>query len=568
MRILSRVFFILLGFAISLCQASAQSSVDVLVYGGTAAGVMAAYAAAKEGAQVVLLAPHAHLGGMLTGGLSATDVGDARVIGGYTRRLYQRISDHYGKRGLASRKDWLVEPHVAEDVLDDMLRETGVQIVRNARLREQNGVALSATSTISSVTIEDGREFRAKVFVDCSYDGDLLVQSGVPYTWGRESRDTYGESLAGVQNVKSQHQFAWPIDAYADEHRLYPEVSRGPLQAVGSGDREVQAYNFRLVLTDDPNDRLPFSRPKDYDPSQFALLSEYLRQFSAHMGREPALGDFFYPVRIPNGKADFNNNGPISTDYIGHSAAYPDASYADQERIRADHLRYTQSLLYFLTHDPVVPTTLTNELSTWGLPKDEFQDSDHWPRELYIREGRRMIGAYVLTQRDLQSHRTKPDSIGMGSYNSDSHNVQRVAMPDGSVRNEGDMQVPVSPYEIPYRAITPRRDQLRNLLVPVCLSASHVAYSSLRMEPQFMIMGQAAGVAAAMAAHSNGPVQDVDVEALQRALRRTKVVLHFREGVLSQASSFLASLKELARGWIADVGWPSIAVTVHRLAVD
>ncbi len=556
MRILFNAVFILLAFAIFPWQAGAQSEsrVDVLVYGGTAAGVMTAYAAAKEGAHVVLLTPDGHLGGMVTGGLSATDIGDSRVIGGYTRLLYQRASDHYGNRGLASRNDWLVEPHVAEEILEDMLRETGVQILRRARLREQNGVALSANSRIASVTTVDGEEFTAKVFVDCSYDGDLLAQSGVSYSWGRESKDTYGESLAGVQNIKPQHQFAWPIYAYADDHRLYPDVSPGPLQPAGSGDQEVQAYNFRLVLTDDPNNRLPFSRPTNYDPSRFALLSKYLRQFSSHMRREPTLNDFFYPVRIPNGKADFNNNGPISTDYIGHSAAYPDANYADKERIREDHLRYTQSLLYFLTHDPVVPTKLKDELLAWGLPKDEFQDSDHWPRELYIREGRRMIGAYVVTQRDLQSDRTKPDAIGMGSYTSDSHNVQRVAMPDGSVRNEGDMQVPVSPYEIPYRAITPRRDQVQNLLVPVCLSASHVAYSSLRMEPQFMIMGQAAGVAAAIAARSNSPVQDVDIKALQRALRRTDAVLHFQEGALSQAFSFFASLKELAHGLVTDLG--------------
>lgn len=399
-----------------------------------------------------------------------------------------------------------------------------MRVIFHARIRERNGVGVQDRKIVHLIT-EDGRVWRSQSFIDASYDGDVLAQSGVGYTWGRESSRTYGESLGGVRPLTPQHQFAWPILSYRDDHQLYPEVSGAPLEAAGSGDRRVQAYNFRLVLTDDPTNRLPLPKPDRYDAAQFALLAKYLKEFEGHMGREPRIWDVFMPVRIPNHKADFNNNGPISTDYVGHSSAYPDAGYDEKRRIRDDHLRYAQSLLYFLAHDPAVPMRLRNEVGAWGLPKDEFEDTGHWPRELYIREGRRMIGAYVLTQTDLQHSRTKWDSIGMGAYNSDAHNVQRIAMPDGSVRNEGDMQVRVSPYEIPYRAIVPRGDEIQNLLVPVCMSASHVAYASLRMEPQFMIIGEAAGVAAALAVQDRRTVQDIDVARLQHELRRTGAIL-------------------------------------------
>ncbi|MBK3665288.1 FAD-dependent oxidoreductase [Bradyrhizobium diazoefficiens] len=526
---------LILSLIVSPARAQAPVNKDILVYGGTAAGVMTAYSAARQGLHVVLLEPSHHLGGMVTGGLSATDLGNPQVIGGYAKLFYRRVAEHYGRSRLDRTSDWLSEPHVSEDTFGAMLGEAGVEVVFGARLHEHQGVTVE-NRKIVSMTSEDGREWRAKVFVDCSYEGDLLAQSGATYTWGRESAQTYGETLAGVRTITPQHQFGWPILAHRNDHQLYPEISPSPLPAAGGGDKNVQAYNYRLILTDDPANRLPLPKPDGYDPAQFALLARYLQDFQSHMGREPLLKDFLYPVRLPNHKADFNNNGPFSTDYIGHSGAYPDASYQDKQRIRAEHLRYTQGLLYFLTHDPVVPATLKSQLNVWGLPRDEFSDSDHRPRELYIREGRRMIGAYVVKQADLQTNRAKPDSIGMGSYNSDSHNVQRVAMPDGSVRNEGDMQVPVQPYQIPYRVMTPRKDEMHNLLVPVCLSASHVAYSSLRMEPQYMILGQAAGVAAALAAQGRVAVQDIPIAQLQRELLKTGAVLELPEdGVFGAA---------------------------------
>lgn len=512
----------------SLHAAEPRSSADLVVYGGTASGVMTAYSAAREGLRVVLLEPGTHLGGMVTGGLSATDLGHYTIIGGYARDFFMKAAAHYGVRNLDKPENWRSEPHVDEAIFRDMLRDAGVTVRFHERLREKNGVAL-AGKRIVRITTTDGKVWAAKVFADCSYEGDLMAQSGVSYTWGRESSQKYGESLAGVRAHTPQHQFDWPISAYGEHHHLLPEIDPGPLAAPGSGDKKVQSYNFRLILTNDPSNRLPFPRPKGYDRSRFALLARYLNEFQQHRGRAPGIRDIFLPVMIPNHKADFNNFGPFSTDYIGHSWKYPEASYAGKAALWQEHLLYTQSLMYFVTHDPSVPASLRAEVSEWGLPRDEFADTGHWPNQLYIREGRRMLGAYVMRQADLQTERTKTDSIGMGSYNSDSHNIQRVAMPDGTVQNEGDVEVPVEPYEIPYRGITPKKSEMQNLLVPVCFSATHAAYSSIRMESQYMIIGQAAGAAASLAVHNRTAVQDIPISDLQRKLRAHGAVLHLNQ---------------------------------------
>jgi len=517
-------------FAVAAFHLNAQPAppADLLVYGGTAAGVITAYSAAKQGLHVVVLEPSAHLGGMVTGGLSATDLGYFQIIGGYARAFYLRAAAHYGVKDLDHRANWLSEPHVDEAIFNAMLREASVTVVLHHRIREHGGVTVEKRHVVELIT-EDGESWRAKVFADCSYEGDLMAQAGVHYTWGRESGQEYGESLAGVRERTPAHQFTWPLSAYDAQHHLYPEIDPGPLAPAGSGDKKVQAYNFRLVLTNDPANRIPFPRPEGYDRARFALLVRYLAEFLQHRGRVPHLKDFFNPVLIPNHKADFNNNGPISTDYIGHSWKYPEAPFAEKGTITQEHLLYTQSLVYFLAHDESVPEPLRVEMNQWGLPKDEFEDTGHWPRQLYIREARRMLGAYMIRQADLQSERTKPDSIGMGSYNSDSHNIQRVAMPDGTVQNEGDVQVPVQPYEIPYRAITPQHAEIENLLVPVCLSATHVAYSSVRMEPQYMIIGQAAGVAASIAVRNHTAIQNISITKLQRELRNEGSILHLRD---------------------------------------
>lgn len=498
---------------------------DVVVYGATASGVMAAYSAAQDGMRVILLEPGNHAGGMVTGGLSATDVGHFQIIGGYARDFYMQAAAHYGVHELTKHDDWLSEPHVDEAIFRAWLRRAHVEVVFHQRLREKNGV-IKRGRRITQILTEDGQIWRAKVFIDSSYEGDLMAQAGVSYTVGRESTHVYHESLAGVRTNTPKHQFLWPTPAYDSRHHLWPYVDPGPLAPGGSGDKKVQSYNFRMVLTDDPADRLPWTKPAGYNPANFALLGYYLSHFQQHEGRVPNLHDVMNPVPIPNHKADFNNNGAFSTDFIGKSWTYPDASYAERRRIWNEHLLYTKSFVYFLATNPQVPASLRAEMNRWGLPKDEFADTGHWPNQLYIREGRRMMGEYIMKQSDLQAQRTKPDSIGMGSYNSDSHNVERVAMPDGTVRNEGDVEVPVKPYEIPFRAILPKQNQVDNLLVPVCLSASHVAYSSMRMEPQYMIIGQAAGSASAIAVRAGEPVQDVNIAQLQAKLREHHAILH------------------------------------------
>ncbi len=525
-----RITYVLFGalFAAPLHAAAPVASVDLVVYGGTASGVMTAYSGARQGLHVVLLEPGVHLGGMVTGGLSATDLGHYTIIGGYARDFYMKAAAHYGIHDLDRPENWRSEPHVDEEIFRTMLQDSGVDVRFHEHLREHRGVKLQGKHLVS-ITTADGKHWPAKIFADCSYEGDLMAQAKVSYTWGREASAEYGEDLAGVRGNTPKHQFLWPLSAYDEHHQLLPEIDPGPLAAPGSGDKKVQAYNFRLILTDDPADRLPFPRPPGYDRSQFALLERYLNEFPQYMHRDPGFRDLTNPVMIPNHKADFNNNGPVSTDYIGHSWKYPEATYAEKAALWQDHLLYTQSFFYFLSQDAKIPASLRAEVNQWGLPKDEFADTDHWPNQLYIREGRRLVGEYVMRQADLQTERTKLDSIGMGSYNSDSHNIQRVAMPDGTVQNEGDVQVPVEPYEIAYRSILPKRSESENLLVPVCLSASHAAYSSVRMEPQYMIIGQAAGVAAALAVQGHRDVHDVVIPELQQKLRESGAILHLHQ---------------------------------------
>ncbi|QHS50450.1 FAD-dependent oxidoreductase [Edaphobacter sp. 12200R-103] len=504
---------------------AAPTSADFVVYGGTASGVVTAYAAAREGLHVILLEPGTHLGGMVTGGLSATDVAYFQIIGGYARDFYREAAAQYGVHTLNKHGDWLSEPKVGEAIFNDWLKKAGVEVHFHERLKEHGGVSRSGLH-VRSITTEDGKIWQAKIFADCSYEGDLMAQAGVKYTVGREGTEVYNEDLAGVRVDTPKHQFLWKISPYNDKGKLMPEVDPGPMGENGSGDKKVQSYNFRLILTNDPANKLPWTKPRGYNSAQFELLAKYLGQWKEKMHREPRLGDVMNPVAIPNKEADFNNNGAFSTDFIGHSWTYPDASYAERRKIWDAHMLYTQSFLWFLASDPRVPKPLQDEVNTWGRAKDEFRDTDGWPNQLYIREGRRMVGMYVMKQSDLQTNSTKPDSIAMGSYNSDSHNIQRVAMPDGSVRNEGDVQVAVKPYEIAFGTILPKKDQTDNLLVPVCLSASHVAYSSVRMEPQYMMMGQAAGVTAALAIQEKTSVQDVSIKALQTKLRSQKAILH------------------------------------------
>lgn len=494
---------------------------------------MTAYAAARQGLHVILLEPTQHVGGMVTGGLSATDYAYFPIIGGLTRDFYRQAASTYGHQDLSHGVDWLSEPKVGEAIFNHWLRDAKVDVRLHERIRERGGVEMHDKKIIALVT-EDGKRWKAKIFADCSYEGDVMAEARVSYIVGREGTETYRESLAGVRPETPKHQFLWKVSAYDDEHKLLPLIGPNPLARGGSADQKVQSYNFRLILTDDPANRLPWAKPLGYDPSQFALLKRYLLSYREHTGNNPVLRNVTNPVCFAHRKCDFNNNGPFSTDYIGKSWTYPDATYAERRKIWNEHMLYTQSFFYFLATDPSVPQSLRDDTNKWGRAKDEFTDSAGWPRQLYIREGRRMLGEYVMRQADLQTDRTKPDAIAMGSYNSDSHNVQRVALEDGSVFNEGDVQVAVKPYEISYRIIVPRRGEVTNLFVPVCLSASHVAYSSLRMEPQYMMMGQATGVAASLALKTGVPVQDVPIDRLQTILRADGSILHLDQQVVSK----------------------------------
>ena len=516
---MTRSLVVMLGLA-ALCPAA---DFDVVVYGGTSGGVVAAVAAGREGAKVVLLEPGKHLGGMTTGGLGATDFGKKEVIGGYSLEFYKRVGKKYGEP-----IGWFFEPHVAEEVMKEMAAEAKVEVRYGRRLKEQGGVVKKG-SRVTAIVMENGEQYTGKVFIDTSYEGDLMAQAKVSYTWGRESTAVYGETLAGVRPKDRGHQFDVKVSAYGEGKQLLPEIQTGPRGSLGQGDRKVQAYNFRMCLTNNPANRLAYPKPANYDPKRFEILVRLFPELTKQKGRPLRMRDFMIMSVMPNQKSDMNNYGPFSTDYIGKSWDYPEASYSRRAEIWRDHEDYTKGFYYFLANDPKVPQGLQDEVKLWGLSSDEFTDTENWPHQLYVREARRMVGDFVMIQKDVQTERTKADVIGMGSYNSDSHNVQRFVQEDGTAQNEGNMEVSVKPYQIPYRIMLPKPAQATNLLVPVCLSASHVTYSTVRMEPVYMILGQAAGVAAKMAIAANVPVQKIDTKALTEKLLSQGAVFEWKQ---------------------------------------
>jgi hypothetical protein len=541
------VLGLLLGAALAPAERPVEKKIkaEVVVYGATAGGVVAAVAAAREGKQVLLIEPGRHVGGMVSGGLGATDAGNRATIGGYAREFFDRVRAYYvHKYGPKSPQvrdcsdGFHFEPHVAEHIFKEMLAQAKVRVlfgrtlikvtfrrVQQANLESKAIQSLSLVPTDLAVRSTKGKLPEAdltifgSVWIDASYEGDLMARAGVRYTVGREGREKYQESLAGVQKHSPAHQWPVAVSVFGPGGKLLPFVQPGPAGEPGAGDKKVQAYNFRLCLTRRPELRLPFPRPPHYDPKRYELLARYL-------AKRPGLkvGQLMNPVPMPNGKTDTNNNGPFSTDYIGANWDYPEADYPTRARIWQDHVEYTQGFLYLLANDPCVPAALHQEMGQWGLAKGEFSDTGGWPHQLYVRESRRMLGVYVMTQADIMTARAKPDSVGLGSYNADSHHVQRVPDAEGAALNEGDFQVPVKPYAIPYRSLLPKAEECANLLVPVCLSASHVAYGSIRMEPVYMILGQAAGVAASLAVERSS-VQEVPVGRLQERLRAQKAVL-------------------------------------------
>lgn len=478
----------------------------------------AAVAAAAEGMRVALLEPGRHVGGMVSGGLGWTDLGHHEVIGGLALEFYTRVGKAYGVPAFGVTGP---EPHVAERVFREWLEEAGVVVRFGHRLERVH----KRGHHIEVVTAA-GTEYGAHTFIDASYEGDVAAGAGVSCAVGREGTGKYGESWAGRQPWRpSKHNFDVTVSPFRDDRTrdLLPLILDRPLAAIGEGDGAVQAYGFRLCLTRDPDNRLPFSEPPDYKSSHYELLRRYLEVKGDTLHAHQLLG---LTPNLPNGKCDANSLGPISTNLLdGSNWAYPDADAAARSAIWKRHLHYTQGFMYFLTHDPSVPTHIRSELGSWGLCRDEFVDTGGWPHQLYVREARRIVGEYVLTQHDLGSRRVKYDSVGMGSYHIDVREVQRswdyvhahpYLLP--AVFNEGYISVPVEPYELPYRALLPQFYECANLLVPVCMSASHVAFASVRMEPQFMILGHSVGVAAGIAVRENLPVQRVGIAGLRRRL--------------------------------------------------
>ncbi len=513
-----RIFAVLLGAALTALAQQAPQEYDLVVYGGTASGAATAVAGARHGLKTVLLEPGRHIGGMVSGGLSGTDVGKSEVIGGLALEFYWRAGKHYGLERHLQQIAWMPEPGVAEKLFREMLAEAKVTVLTGHRLVEKTGVVKQGRR-VTELVMENGARFRGRIFADCGYEGDLMAQSGISYTKGRESVRQYGESLAGVREHTPSHNFPVDVSAYDEQGKLLPEVSAEPRGEPGSADKRIQAYNFRVIATNIPANRIPWEKPEGYDPKRYELLARTITAITKNIGRAPTFNEVSLLRVIPNGKVDLNNRGPFSTDYIGKNYGYPDGTYAERQKIWNDHVLYQKGFYYFLSTDPRVPKELRDDVNQWGLAKDEFADTGHWPNQLYIREARRMVGDFVATQKDLQTDLKKADAIGMGSYQSDSHNLQRHVGPGGIALNEGDVQVPVQPYQIPYRLLLPKRAEMENVLVPVCFSASHVAYSSLRMEPQYMIIGHAAGVAAALALkHSKGVVHDVPLPELQKIL--------------------------------------------------
>lgn len=527
---------------------AAPATADVVIYGGTSAGIACAVRLARLGREVIVVSPDTHIGGLTSSGLGWTDSGEKTVIGGLAREFYGRIWQHYQSDGAwrwqtrgeygghgqgspavdgASRTMWVFEPHAAEAVFEEWIAEAGVRVDRDEWLDRGHGVSREG-QRISAIRTLTGKEYRAQVFVDATYEGDLMAAAGVTNTIGRESSSTYGEPWNGAQPDARHHghhfdsTVANPVDPYLvpgdPRSGLIYGIDPDPPAPRGTGDDRVQAYCFRMCLTDHPENRVPFGEPEGYDPARYELMA---RIFEAGWRETLPPSD-----PIPNRKTDTNNHGPMSTDHIGANYAYPAASYAERRAIVRDHELYQRGLLYFLRTSPRVPEATRTQMDRWGLAADEFVDNGHWPYRLYIREARRMVSDMVVTEADVLGRRAVRHPIAMGSYQMDSHNVRRYVTVDGAVENEGDLAVrPDGPYAIPYGAIVPRRGECSNLLVPVCVSSSHIAYGSIRMEPVFMILGDSAAHAAHLAVEGHCAVQDVSYGALGAALENAGQVL-------------------------------------------
>ena len=530
-----------------------ENQYDVVIYGGTSAGLAAAIQASRMNKSVIVLEPGNRVGGLTTGGLGQTDIGNKQAIGGISREFYQKIKEYYndqdhwkwqekseymdgGQTRTAEHEDamWTFEPSAALEVYHDMLEKENIEIRYNMRLDREQGVSKEEGSIVS-ISMESGEVFHGKMFIDATYEGDLMAAAGISYTTGREGNDQYGENLNGVQANDTSltllgtvsangrnHNFVEGVDPYIikgdKSSGVLPYIDvTGPGEA-GVGDHRVQAYCFRMCLTDHPENRIPFARPGDYSELNYELL---IRNYEAGFNHVPWINS-----KMPNKKTDSNNRTGFSTDFIGQNYRYPEASYKEREEIIERHRSYQQGLWWTLANHPRIPENIRTEVSRWGTCKDEFEREDGWQQQLYVREARRMISDFVMTQKHCEGIEVVEDAVGLAAYGMDSHNVQRYITRDGYVRNEGNVEAHVKgPYPVSYQSIIPKASECDNLLVPVCLSASHIAFGSIRMEPVFMVMGQSAATAACMAIDGGIPVHELSYEKLKEQLIMDKQIL-------------------------------------------
>jgi len=540
---------VMLFFAATGCgreTATGTFKADVIVYGGTSAAVTTAVQVHRMGLSVIIVSPDKHLGGMSSSGLGFTDTGNKEVIGGLAREFYQLIYQHYdkpeswnwqkrseyGNRGQGNpaidgdkRTMWIFEPHVAEEAFETMIRQNNIPVHRDEWLDRETGVEMKDGKIVSIQTLS-GKLYKGKVFVDATYEGDLMASANVRYTVGREDNSLYGETWNGVQAgvFHHGHYFKDKISPYKvpgdPSSGLLPRISTEAPGENGTGDHKVQAYCYRLCLTQNPDNKVPITKPEGYDSSLYELLVRVA---------ETRWNEFFAKYdAIPNRKTDVNNHGPFSYDNIGMSWEYPEASYEKRKEILNEHITYQKGLLYFMATDKRLPQWVRDTMNTWGFSRDEFADNGYWPYNIYVREARRMIGKYIMTENDVLSKREVPESIGMGSYTMDSHNVQRYVTAEGYVQNEGDIGVAAPrPYRISLGSILPEKDQCSNLIVPVCVSCSHIAFGSIRMEPVFMILGQSAGTVASMAVQGKKNIHDLTYDEIRKKLVEDGQILEF-----------------------------------------
>lgn len=509
-----------------------ENQIDICIYGGTSAGVVAAYTAANAGKKVLIIEPANRLGGLSSGGLGQTDIGNKYVVTGLALDFYRKLGKHYG-----NLENWVFEPKIALAIFNGYVKSANIKVIYKHQLQnvEKEGLKIKSI-TVANLEDKGSKPLKinAKLFMDCTYEGDLLAKAGASYIVGREDNSVYNETLSGVQLLK-QHQLPDGVDPYKIKGNatsgLLWGIGNGTLKPNGTGDKKVQAYNFRIALTNNPSNKINITKPENYDPANYELL---IRQKEIQPWK--GLSDVFIWSLMPNHKTDINNRNGMSTDMIGANWDYPEADYLQRKNIIKAHEDYTKGLLYFVGNDSRIPDFIRNEMQQWGYPKDEFLDNNHWSPQLYIREARRLVGDVVMTQHHCQGREVITDDIAYAAYTMDSHNCDRLVV-NGMVKNEGNVEVGgFPPFPISYRAIVPQRSQVNNLLVPVCLSASHIAFGSIRMEPVFMVMAQSAAVAACLTIDKNIAIQDVNVDEIKAILKANPKADFRKPDIISQVA--------------------------------